>query len=767
MENYPPRSSVDTTPHSRIFNTGAFEATNASTNTGSMASRDNAHLKVAHDSIRSTYRQNTEERTQVLGQFSFPSASDLFTPEFEKSCFSLPKDRVSIGIERQSNVFLDQLFTISQDFQEAAAKLDPRFKLVLRLKKLINSGYSEDFLHDVQEYQKDLLLPFVFSEEYLEQGDYLNYAAKFNALSVFFFKYYDQIHEKNLANISGNSVKRDSEFLRRFGNLNRNIVDGCWSFDRGQYVVTPFAELLSKVEQLEQQTGDHHGLIMYLAQQLVVKDYKNAQELFSRVNTVLLEPVFNETFRRTETSFFSEQALSYSADGLIIAVLKSIIKGVVWGRLNALYSTTSKHIESESNPDATPDLADATNAQPMFSPFEAQLWLERNLGVICNVWYLVEKKTKFLDQLASIGPKSLNKLKASNNSMATTNLVPGDSHLARILQRVINGTRVVREASEFVIRKSLNQNSKPYLVNKNECKYMFLMLLQSLGNNGFVLPVNTTLNRFLEVFLGSTFEAHVDDLLNNSYASEVTSLLAGAQTSFQNTASLRNGSEGETTSILSLRIKGEDGGIITDKEKLKTLLTHNFAKWQYKLLLHEFLTYVEQIAHLTLSAQIKQLLVGPKVELEAIKFNLNNRDAVWVSELATAGVICRNQILGKSLDASSYVRFYLSLPLNRDQDEVEANSNQGAQTKYYEFLVIFDAHLKFELYKRVVTTSSLKQEQKSSKTNSTPSFGKNLEPMTSNRDWDDEDYFVPQDYSLEDFEYVICEAEASNIEATK
>ena len=176
---------------------------------------------------------------------------------------------------------------------------------------------------------------------------------------------------------------------------------------------------------------------------------------------------------------------------------------------------------------------------------------------------------------------------------------------------------------------------------------------------------------------------------------------------------------------------------------------------------------MEQIAHLTLSAQIKQLLVGPKVELEAIKFNLNNRDAVWVSELATAGVICRNQILGKSLDASSYVRFYLSLPLNRDQDEVEANSNQGAQTKYYEFLVIFDAHLKFELYKRVVTISSLRQEQKSSKTNSTPSFGKNLESMTSNRDWDDEDYFVPQDYSLEDFEYVICEAEASNIEATK
>lgn len=761
MENYPPRSSVDTTPHSRIFNTGAFEATNASTNTGSMASRNNVHLKVAHDSIRSTYRQNTEERTQVLGQFSFPSPSDLFTPEFEKCCFSLPKDRVSIGIERQSNVFLDRLFTISQDFQEAAAKLDPRFKLVLQVKKLINTGYNEEFLRDVQNYQKDLLLPFVFSEEYLGQGDSLNYAAKFNALSVFFFKYYDQIHEESFTNISGNCVKCDSEFLRRFGNLNKNIVDGCWTFDRGQYVATPFAELLSKVEQLEQQTGDPHGLIMYLAQQLVVKDYKNAQELFSRVNTVLLEPVFNETFRQTETSFFSEQALSYSADGLIIAVLKSIIKGVVWGRLNALYSTTSKHIESESNPDATPDLADETNAQPMFNPFEAQLWLERNLGVICNVWYLVEKKTKFLDQLASIGPKSLNKLKASNDSMATTNLVPGDSHLARILQRVINGTRAVREASEFVIRKPLNQ----YLANKNEYKYMFLMLLQPLGNNGFVLPVNTTLNCFLEVLLGSAFEAHVDDLLNNSYASEVTSSLAGAQTSFQNTASLRNGSEGETTSILSLRIKGEDGGIITGKEKLKTLLTHNFAKWQYKLLLHEFLTYVEQIAHLTLSAQIKQLLVGPKVELEAIKFNLNNRDEVWVSELATAGVNCRNQILGKSLDASSYVRFYRSLPLNRDQDEVEANSNKGLQIT--EFLVIFDAHLKFELYKRVVTISSLRQEQKFSKTNSTSSFGKNLEPMSGNRDWDDEDYFVPQDSSLKDFEYVICEAEASNIEATK
>lgn len=732
MENYPPRSSVDTTPHSRIFNTGAFEATNASTNTGSMASRNNVHLKVAHDSIRSTYRQNTEERTQVLGQFSFPSASDLFTPEFEKCCFSLPKDRVSIGIERQSNVFLDRLFTISQDFQEAAAKLDPRFKLVLQVKKLINTGYNEEFLRDVQNYQKDLLLPFVFSEEYLGQGDSLNYAAKFNALSVFFFKYYDQIHEESFTNISGNCVKCDSEFLRRFGNLNKNIVDGCWSFDRGQYVVTPFAELLSKVEQLEQQTGDPHGLIMYLAQQLVVKDYKNAQELFSRVNTVLLEPVFNETFRQTETSFFSEQALSYSADGLIIAVLKSIIKGVVWGRLNALYSTTSKHIESESNPDATPDLADATNAQPMFNPFEAQLWLERNLGVICNVWYLVEKKTKFLDQLASIGPKSLNQVKASNYSMATTNLVPGDLHLARILQRVINGTRAVREASEFVIRKSLNQ----YLANKNEYKYMFLMLLQPLGNNGFVLPVNTTLNRFLEVLLGSAFEAHVDDLLNNSYAFE-----------------------------LSLRINGEDGGIITDKEKLKTLLTHNFTKWQYKLLLHEFLTYVEQIAHLTLSAQIKQLLVGPKVELKAIKFNLNNRDAVWVNELATAGVICRNQILGKSLDASSYVRFYLSLPLNREQDEVEANSNKGLQIT--EFLVIFDAHLKFELYKRVVTISSLRQEQKFSKTNSTSSFGKNLEPMSGNRDWDDEDYFVPQDSSLKDFEYIICEAKACNIEATK
>lgn len=732
MENYPPRSSVDTTPHSRIFNTGAFEATNASTNTGSMASRNNVHLKVAHDSIRSTYRQNTEERNQVLGQFSFPSASDLFTPEFEKCCFSLPKDRVSIGIERQSNVFLDRLFTISQDFQEAAAKLDPRFKLVLQVKKLINTGYNEEFLRDVQNYQKDLLLPFVFSEEYLGQGDSLNYAAKFNALSVFFFKYYDQIHEESFTNISGNCVKCDSEFLRRFGNLNKNIVDGCWSFDRGQYVVTPFAELLSKVEQLEQQTGDPHGLIMYLAQQLVVKDYKNAQELFSRVNTVLLEPVFNEKFRQTETSFFSEQALSYSADGLIIAVLKSTIKGVVWGRLNALYSTTSKHIESESNPDATPDLADATNAQPMFNPFEAQLWLERNLGVICNVWYLVEKKTKFLDQLASIGPKSLNQVKASNYSMATTNLVPGDLHLARILQRVINGTRAVREASEFVIRKSLNQ----YLANKNEYKYMFLMLLQPLGNNGFVLPVNTTLNRFLEVLLGSAFEAHVDDLLNNSYASE-----------------------------LSLRIKGEDGGIIADKEKLKTLLTHNFAKWQYKLLLHEFLTYVEQMAHLTLSAQIKQLLVGPKVELKAIKFNLNNRDAVWVNELATVGVICRNQILGKSLDASSYVRFYLSLPLNREQDEVEANSNKGLQIT--EFLVIFDAHLKFELYKRVVTISSLRQEQKFSKTNSTSSFGKNLEPMSGNRDWDDEDYFVPQDSSLEDFEYIICEAKACNIEATK
>lgn len=732
MENYPPRSSVDTTPHSRIFNTGAFEATNASTNTGSMASRNNVHLKAAHDNNRSTYRQETEVRTQALGRFSFPSASDLFTPEFEKCCFSLPKDRVSIGIERQSNVFLDRLFTISQDFQEAAAKLDPRFKLVLQVKKLINTGYNEEFLRDVQNYQKDLLLPFVFSEEYLGQGDSLNYAAKFNALSVFFFKYYDQIHEESFTNISGNCVKCDSEFLRRFGNLNKNIVDGCWSFDRGQYVVTPFAELLSKVEQLEQQTGDPHGLIMYLAQQLVVKDYKNAQELFSRVNTVLLEPVFNETFRQTETSFFSEQALSYSADGLIIAVLKSIIKGVVWGRLNALYSTTSKHIESESNPDATPDLADATNAQPMFNPFEAQLWLERNLGVICNVWYLVEKKTKFLDQLASIGPKSLNQVKASNYSMATTNLVPGDLHLARILQRVINGTRAVREASEFVIRKSLNQ----YLANKNEYKYMFLMLLQPLGNNGFVLPVNTTLNRFLEVLLGSAFEAHVDDLLNNSYAFE-----------------------------LSLRINGEDGGIITDKEKLKTLLTHNFAKWQYKLLLHEFLTYVEQIAHLTLSAQIKQLLVGPKVELKAIKFNLNNRDAVWVNELATAGVICRNQILGKSLDASSYVRFYLSLPLNREQDEVEANSNKGLQIT--EFLVIFDAHLKFELYKRVVTISSLRQEQKFSKTNSTSSFGKNLEPMSGNRDWDDEDYFVPQDSSLKDFEYVICEAEASNIEATK
>lgn len=732
MENYPPRSSVDTTPHSRIFNTGAFEATNASTNTGSMASRNNVHLKAAHDNNRSTYRQETEVRTQALGRFSFPSASDLFTPEFEKCCFSLPKDRVSIGIERQSNVFLDRLFTISQDFQEAAAKLDPRFKLVLQVKKLINTGYNEEFLRDVQNYQKDLLLPFVFSEEYLGQGDSLNYAAKFNALSVFFFKYYDQIHEESFTNISGNCVKCDSEFLRRFGNLNKNIVDGCWSFDRGQYVVTPFAELLSKVEQLEQQTGDPHGLIMYLAQQLVVKDYKNAQELFSRVNTVLLEPVFNETFRQTETSFFSEQALSYSADGLIIAVLKSIIKGVVWGRLNALYSTTSKHIESESNPDATPDLADATNAQPMFNPFEAQLWLERNLGVICNVWYLVEKKTKFLDQLASIGPKSLNQVKASNYSMATTNLVPGDLHLARILQRVINGTRAVREASEFVIRKSLNQ----YLANKNEYKYMFLMLLQPLGNNGFVLPVNTTLNRFLEVLLGSAFEAHVDDLLNNSYAFE-----------------------------LSLRINGEDGGIITDKEKLKTLLTHNFTKWQYKLLLHEFLTYVEQIAHLTLSAQIKQLLVGPKVELKAIKFNLNNRDAVWVNELATAGVICRNQILGKSLDASSYVRFYLSLPLNREQDEVEANSNKGLQIT--EFLVIFDAHLKFELYKRVVTISSLRQEQKFSKTNSTSSFGKNLEPMSGNRDWDDEDYFVPQDSSLKDFEYIICEAKACNIEATK
>lgn len=732
MENYPPRSSVDTTPHSRIFNTGAFEATNASTNTGSMASRNNVHLKAAHDNNRSTYRQETEVRTQALGRFSFPSASDLFTPEFEKCCFSLPKDRVSIGIERQSNVFLDRLFTISQDFQEAAAKLDPRFKLVLQVKKLINTGYNEEFLRDVQNYQKDLLLPFVFSEEYLGQGDSLNYAAKFNALSVFFFKYYDQIHEESFTNISGNCVKCDSEFLRRFGNLNKNIVDGCWSFDRGQYVVTPFAELLSKVEQLEQQTGDPHGLIMYLAQQLVVKDYKNAQELFSRVNTVLLEPVFNETFRQTETSFFSEQALSYSADGLIIAVLKSIIKGVVWGRLNALYSTTSKHIESESNPDATPDLADATNAQPMFNPFEAQLWLERNLGVICNVWYLVEKKTKFLDQLASIGPKSLNQVKASNYSMATTNLVPGDLHLARILQRVINGTRAVREASEFVIRKSLNQ----YLANKNEYKYMFLMLLQPLGNNGFVLPVNTTLNRFLEVLLGSAFEAHVDDLLNNSYAFE-----------------------------LSLRINGEDGGIITDKEKLKTLLTHNFTKWQYKLLLHEFLTYVEQIAHLTLSAQIKQLLVGPKVELKAIKFNLNNRDAVWVNELATAGVICRNQILGKSLDASSYVRFYLSLPLNREQDEVEANSNKGLQIT--EFLVIFDAHLKFELYKRVVSTSSLRQEQKLSKTNSTSSSVKNLESMTGNRDWDDEDYFVPQDSSLEDFEYIICEAKACNIEATK
>lgn len=732
MENYPPRSSVDTTPHSRIFNTGAFEATNASTNTGSMASRNNVHLKAAHDNNRSTYRQETEVRTQALGRFSFPSASDLFTPEFEKCCFSLPKDRVSIGIERQSNVFLDRLFTISQDFQEAAAKLDPRFKLVLQVKKLINTGYNEEFLRDVQNYQKDLLLPFVFSEEYLGQGDSLNYAAKFNALSVFFFKYYDQIHEESFTNISGNCVKCDSEFLRRFGNLNKNIVDGCWSFDRGQYVVTPFAELLSKVEQLEQQTGDPHGLIMYLAQQLVVKDYKNAQELFSRVNTVLLEPVFNETFRQTETSFFSEQALSYSADGLIIAVLKSIIKGVVWGRLNALYSTTSKHIESESNPDATPDLADATNAQPMFNPFEAQLWLERNLGVICNVWYLVEKKTKFLDQLASIGPKSLNQVKASNYSMATTNLVPGDLHLARILQRVINGTRAVREASEFVIRKSLNQ----YLANKNEYKYMFLMLLQPLGNNGFVLPVNTTLNCFLEVLLGSAFEAHVDDLLNNSYAFE-----------------------------LSLRINGEDGGIITDKEKLKTLLTHNFTKWQYKLLLHEFLTYVEQIAHLTLSAQIKQLLVGPKVELKAIKFNLNNRDAVWVNELATAGVICRNQILGKSLDASSYVRFYLSLPLNREQDEVEANSNKGLQIT--EFLVIFDAHLKFELYKRVVSTSSLRQEQKLSKTNSTSSSVKNLESMTGNRDWDDEDYFVPQDSSLEDFEYIICEAKACNIEATK
>lgn len=715
-----------------IFNTGASEAMNASTNTGLMASCNNAHLKAAHDNNRSTYRQETEVRTQALGRFSFPSASDLFTPEFEKCCFSLPKDRVSIGIERQSNVFLDQLFTISQDFQEAAAKLDPRFKLVLQVKKLINSGYSEEFLRDVKNYQKDLLLPFVFSEEYLEQGDSLNYAAKFNALSVFFFKYYDQIHEEDFANINGNSVKRDSEFLRRLGNLNKNIVDGCWSFDRGQYVVTPFAELLSKVEQLEQQTGDPHGLIMYLAQQLEVKDYKNAQELFSRVNTVLLEPVFNEKFRQTETSFFSEQALSYSADGLIIAVLKSIIKGEVWGRQNALYSTTSKYIEGESNPDATPDLADATNAQPMFSPFEAQLWLERNLGVICNVWYLVEKKTKFLDQLASIGPKSLNQVKASNYSMATTNLVPGDLHLARILRRVINGTRAVREASEFVIRKSLNQ----YLANKNEYKYMFLMLLQPLGNNGFVLPVNTTLNRFLEVLLGSAFEAHVDDLLNNSYAFE-----------------------------LSLRINGEDGGIITDKEKLKTLLTHNFTKWQYKLLLHEFLTYVEQIAHLTLSAQIKQLLVGPKVELKAIKFNLNNRDAVWVNELATAGVICRNQILGKSLDASSYVRFYLSLPLNREQDEVEANSNKGLQIT--EFLVIFDAHLKFELYKRVVSTSSLRQEQKLSKTNSTSSSVKNLESMTGNRDWDDEDYFVPQDSSLEDFEYIICEAKACNIEATK
>lgn len=732
MGNCSPKSSVDITTHSVIMKTGASEAMNASTNTGLMASCNNAHLKAAHDNNRSTYRQETEVRTQALGRFSFPSASDLFTPEFEKCCFSLPKDRVSIGIERQSNVFLDRLFTISQDFQEAAAKLDPRFKLVLQVKKLINTGYNEEFLRDVQNYQKDLLLPFVFSEEYLGQGDSLNYAAKFNALSVFFFKYYDQIHEESFTNISGNCVKCDSEFLRRFGNLNKNIVDGCWSFDRGQYVVTPFAELLSKVEQLEQQTGDPHGLIMYLAQQLVVKDYKNAQELFSRVNTVLLEPVFNEKFRQTETSFFSEQALSYSADGLIIAVLKSIIKGEVWGRQNALYSTTSKYIESESNPDATPDLADATNAQPMFNPFEAQLWLERNLGVICNVWYLVEKKTKFLDQLASIGPKSLNQVKASNYSMATTNLVPGDLHLARILQRVINGTRAVREASEFVIRKSLNQ----YLANKNEYKYMFLMLLQPLGNNGFVLPVNTTLNRFLEVLLGSAFEAHVDDLLNNSYASE-----------------------------LSLRIKGEDGGIIADKEKLKTLLTHNFAKWQYKLLLHEFLTYVEQMAHLTLSAQIKQLLVGPKVELKAIKFNLNNRDAVWVNELATVGVICRNQILGKSLDASSYVRFYLSLPLNREQDEVEANSNKGLQIT--EFLVIFDAHLKFELYKRVVTTSSLRQEQKLSKTNSTSSSVKNLESMTCNRDWNDEDYFVPQDSSLEDFEYIICEAKACNIEATK
>ena len=732
MGNCSPKSSVDITTHSVIMKTGASEAMNASTNTGLMASCNTAHLKAAHDNNRSTYRQETEVRTQALGRFSFPSASDLFTPEFEKCCFSLPKDRVSIGIERQSNVFLDRLFTISQDFQEAAAKLDPRFKLVLQVKKLINTGYNEEFLRDVQNYQKDLLLPFVFSEEYLGQGDSLNYAAKFNALSVFFFKYYDQIHEESFTNISGNCVKCDSEFLRRFGNLNKNIVDGCWSFDRGQYVVTPFAELLSKVEQLEQQTGDPHGLIMYLAQQLVVKDYKNAQELFSRINTVLLEPVFNEKFRQTETSFFSEQALSYSADGLIIAVLKSIIKGEVWGRQNALYSTTSKYIESESNPDATPDLADATNAQPMFNPFEAQLWLERNLGVICNVWYLVEKKTKFLDQLASIGPKSLNQVKASNYSMATTNLVPGDLHLARILQRVINGTRAVREASEFVIRKSLNQ----YLANKNEYKYMFLMLLQPLGNNGFVLPVNTTLNRFLEVLLGSAFEAHVDDLLNNSYAFE-----------------------------LSLRINGEDGGIITDKEKLKTLLTHNFTKWQYKLLLHEFLTYVEQIAHLTLSAQIKQLLVGPKVELKAIKFNLNNRDAVWVNELATAGVICRNQILGKSLDASSYVRFYLSLPLNREQDEVEANSNKGLQIT--EFLVIFDAHLKFELYKRVVSTSSLRQEQKLSKTNSTSSSVKNLESMTGNRDWDDEDYFVPQDSSLEDFEYIICEAKACNIEATK